>query len=339
MNYINGETYMVRRTVHTLLCATVAGLTMFMAAMLPVSAATTSTSSSGIRVSPVVTNLTVNPGQEQSVTIYVENLTANAITLHALVNDFTAKGDESGTPSLLLNGQYAPTHSLKRYVLPIGDVTLQPGEQKSVKAVIAIPLGTSGGGYFGAVRFMPVTQSGKGSVSLTASIGSLILVTVPGPYKDQLQLLSLDVRRGAIADPGTIFTSRKGLVAAVRFQDVGDVQDRPFGKIILKEGSTTLASYEVNNTDPRGNVLPSSIRRFTVNLDKVGWFGKYTVIGNFGYGTNGQLLSGTSTFYVIPFVLIGIVLAIVILLLASIFVVPRIIRAHDRKVLRNATKR
>ena len=334
-----GKTYMVRRTAYTLFCATVAGLVVLFGSAFPASAASSSTNSSGIRVSPVVTNVTVNAGQTQTVPVYAENLTNSAMTLQVLINDFTAAGDESGAPALLLNGQYAPIHSLKRYVAPIENITLKPGEQKSVNAIISIPQGTSGGGYFGAVRFLPITAGGKSSVTLTASIGSLILVKVPGAYKDQLLLTSLDVSHGANSDAGTVFTSGKGLIAAVRFQNVGDVQDQPFGKLLLKKGNATLASYEINNTDPRGNVLPSSIRKFTVNLDKVGNFGKYTVVGNFGYGTSGQLLTGTTTFYVIPYVLIGIVAIVLLLLIFSIIFVPKLIRGHDQKVLKKATKR
>jgi hypothetical protein len=291
----------------------------------------------GLKVSPVTTNVTIEPGKTKVVTVYVQNVTHATITLQAIVNDFTASGDESGTPALLLNNQYAPSHSLKRYVAPINPVTLKPGEQKTVNAVIAIPANASGGGYFGAVRFMPAASNGNnGNVTLSASVGSLVLVKVPGDIKEELRLLSLDVRHGDKGDPSTLFTSSKGLVAAARFRNSGDVQEQPFGKILLQRNGKTVATYEINNTTPRGNVLPDSTRRFTVGLDKVGAFGKYTLVGNFGYGTNGQLLSGKTDFYVVPVPAILAVLAIIILIILAVLVLPKLVRQYNRRVLQKA---
>jgi multisubunit Na+/H+ antiporter MnhC subunit len=90
---------------------------------------------------------------------------------------------------------------------------------------------------------------------------------------------------------------------------------------------------------PRGNVLPDSVRKFTVKLDKVGAFGKYTLVGNFGYGNDGQLLSGSTTFYVVPLAAIIIVAAIVILIVFLIFALPKLIRGYNRKIVQRATRR
>lgn len=332
---------MIRQRILAVCGGIIAAIVLCVTAVLPAGAASAPVSSgSGLRISPVSTELTINPGASQTVTVYVQNVTADPVTLQAVVNDFTASGDESGTPALLLDpSQYAPSHSLKRYVAPLGNITLRPGEQKGVKAVITIPKGVPGGGYYGAVRFLPVGTSTDGrSVTLSASVASLILVRVTGPVKESLQLLSLDARE-ASGGGRTVFFGSHGLAAVTRFRNDGDVQEQPFGKVLLERGGKVLASYEINNTTPRGNVLPDSIRKFTVSLDKVGLFGKYTLVGNFGYGTNGQLLSGQTTFYVIPLAAIVIALAIILLILFFVFGFPRLLRSYNRRVLRKAGRR
>jgi len=117
----------------------------------------------------------------------------------------------------------------------------------------------------------------------------------------------------------------------VRFNNVGNVQEQPFGKMIVKNGNKQIGIYDINGTTPAGNVLPGSVRNFTVPLHNIGMIGKYTLIGNFGYGTNGQLLSGTTTFYVVP--LMVIILAIVVLLLIVFLVVffPKMRRNRNRR--------
>lgn len=311
------------------------------ATMLPATAATGTPgqSGNGLKVSPVVTNLTVSPGQTQVVTVYVQNVTKSPVELQAFVNDFVASDNENGQPALLLDpNQYAPSHSLKRYVTPISNFTLQAGEQKGIAVTITIPKNAIGGGYYGAVRFAPASSSTNNNVSLSASVGSLILVKVPGNFKEDLKLASLDVRANPNDSPKVVFTSGDHLVAAVRFQNQGDVQEQPFGKIVLKQGSKELATYEVNNSSPRGNVLPDSVRKFTVNLTKVGAIGQYTVAGNFGYGSNGQLLTGQTTFYVVPVTLIITAVIVLLLIVFAIFVLPRLIRAYNQRIIQNARR-
>lgn len=299
---------------------------------------TTQGSGNALKVSPVRSDAEVNPGASKVFDVYVQNLSGNVANLQAIVNDFVANKDESGTPSIILNGnQAAPTHSLKQFVTPIPNFTLQPNEQKDIKVTVTVPKNVAPGGYYGAVRFAPAAASADQSVTLSGSVGSLVLIKVPGNIKESVNIASFDVRKGDSAK--TFFTSGKDLQAVVRFQNNGDVQEEPFGKVLVKKGGQTLATYEINNTSPRGNVLPNSIRRFSVNLSNVGSFGKYTIDGNFGYGSNGQLLMASKTIYVVPisvFVIVGI--AIVALLLI-IFVVPRMVKGYNRRVVSKATSK
>jgi len=293
----------------------------------------------GLRVSPVRTDLTVNQGTSKTIDVYVTNLTNASADLKGVVDDFTAGNDESGTPYVLLNGNKAPSHSLQAYVSPIGNFTLAAKATKDIKVTIAIPQGVAGGGYFGAVRFLPASTNTNKNVNLTASVGSLILVTVPGPVTEQMSISSFDVRRmntktNELGSPSVFFTSNKNLNAVVRFDNTGNLQEQPFGKILLKKGSKVLSTYEINNTTPRGNVLPNSIRRFEVPLKGLGSFGKYTIEGNFGYGSKGQLLTAKTSFYVVPVAAIIIAVVVLVVIALGIFLVRVYIREAIQKGLR-----
>lgn len=326
-----------------IILAAIATLSLVVIAALPAYAATASTTSgNGLKISPVRTDLTINPGTSKTITLFVQNVTSTTTTFHAVVNDFVAGSGENGAPALILDPtQYAPTNSLKRDISVIPDITIAPGQTQPVKVTIAIPQGAPGGGYFGAVRFVPSSAAaGKQNVTLSASVGSLILVRVPGDIKDNLTIKSFDVRGNPNSNtPSSFYTSNKSLFAIVRFSNQGNVQEQPFGKVLLKKGAHTLQTTEINNTDPKGNVLPDSIRRFSVPLDKVGSWGKYTVEGNFGYGTNGQLLSASSTFYVVPVTFIVMGILVLVLVLAAIFGLPRAIRRYNQRILRRGGRR
>lgn len=293
-----------------------------------------------LKVSPVRLDLKMDPGTTQVISVYIQNLTKAPALLRPFVNDFVASGDETGRPNIILNeDEYAPSHSFKRLAtINGGDVLVAAGESREVKVTVVAPKDAAGGGYFGAVRFAPANAIDSDNVNLSASVGTLVLLRMEGDVKEEMTLESLDVRK-TNGEASTLFSSNKDLNAVVRFKNNGNVQLEPFGSMRLKRFGKVVGTYEINNEELRGNVLPDSIRRFDTNLDKVGSWGKYTLEGNFGYGSTGQLLTGTTTFYVIPVFMILIGVGIVLLLLFLIFVLPRMIRAYNRRVIRRANRR
>lgn len=83
-----------------------------------------------------------------------------------------------------------------------------------------------------------------------------------------------------------------------------------------------IATMKVNQSN--GNVLPSSTRRFEESLNKKRLFGKYTAAINLAYGTQGQLLMGSTTFWVIPYKIVAAaILALIILILLLLLVIKR----------------
>ncbi len=295
----------------------------------------------GIRVSPVRTDLVMNPGETRQINVTLSNLTTTTSEYQAFVNDFIAADGELGQPALILdNDKFAPSHSLKRFMHNIPNVTVGAGQSKDIKVTISVPKDAAAGGYYGAVRFAPA-KSGDTSknVTLAASVGSLMLVKVPGDIKENVTLETFDVRKGTSAKSGSsFFTTNKNLYTVSRFKNGGNVHEQPFGKVQLRKGGKVIETIEINNTDPRGNVLPDSIRRFESKLTKVGFWGKYEVEGNFGYA-NGQLLSAKSTFYVFPLVLILVGLGLLALIAFLIFGLPKAIRSYNRSVIRKSSRR
>jgi hypothetical protein len=301
-------------------------------------AQTSTVGGNALKISPVRDDLTMDPGTTKTVDVYITNLTSVPAALHGAANDFTSDGTESGQPAIILDEtKSAPSHSLRQFVAPIGDFTLGPGAQKDIKVVVTVPKGVAGGGYYGAIRFYPQQLIGSKSLNLAASVGSLILLKVNGAVNEQMNVASFDVRRGDNA--AFFFTSNKNLTNVVRFQNTGNIQLEPFGKLQLQRFGKTVAEYEVNTNDPKANVLPDSIRRFDTSLPNAGSFGKFTLIGNFGYGSTGQLITATATFYVVPVGYVVLGLAIILLIILSIFVLPRMLRAYNRRVLRRASRR
>lgn len=305
----------------------------------PASAASGPSSANGYRLSPVRTDLDIDRGSSDTVTVYIQNASTAVENLQVVIDDFEAPTNETGYPALLLNGARAPDHSLQQFSTPLNPkFTLQPNQQEAVNVLIKIPPNAVSGGYYGAVRFFPQGTTGNKNVNLSASVASLVLVTVPGNLKQQVSIVGFGVSQGTSTTTHSLFFSNKNLQAITRFNNSGNVQEQPFGKVVLKRGSTVLGTYAVNNSLAPGNVLPDSIRLFSVGISKVGWYGKYKIEGNFGYGSKGQLLTASSTFYVIPILGVIIVVLVILLILFLIFGLPRVLRAYNRRVIARANR-
>lgn len=299
-----------------------------------VSAVAQSNAANTLKVSPVRSDIEVNPGETKTIQVGVTNLTDAPILVRPVTNDFIA-GDERGTPALILDAdKFAPTHSLKRFMKPLSDITVPAGKMQQVDVVITVPKDAQAGGYFGAIRFAPATPDSGGEVNLSASVASLILLTVPGPTTEKLDLTDFQIQqKGA---NGTVFRTPDNLQLTFRFVSSSNVQVAPFGKISVKKGDKTVYQADFNQTDPKDMILPDSARRWDVPLKNIeGFFGKYTVHATLTYGKTNQTVEVTKDFWIISWAAIaiagGALLLLVILAVVIIFIIRRRKRRAPRR--------
>lgn len=292
--------------------------------------AAVTTTGNGVRVSPVRTDVSIAPGASKIVQISVTNMTGNVMTLHPIENDFIA-GDEQGHPALILDqDKYAPTHSLKRFMMPLDNFKLEPGEIRAVNLEINVPPSAQAGGYFGAIRFLPVNKTTDPQV-VDSSVASLVLLTVPGPTTHELILTNFDIKqKGKVSGN---FDSPDGIELGLRFENKGNVQEAPFGQVQVLKGDKLIYSSNFNQTDPKDEVLPDSARRWDVPLKHLGKFGKYKVSGVFTY-SNGKSIQVEKTFWIIPKILVAGVVGAIIVLLLIFFGIRSFLRSYKRRILR-----
>jgi hypothetical protein len=325
---------------HLRVVLTITGVALL--ALLPMTASAAEqqvpSSANGFRISPIRQSLTIDPGTSQKMLISLTNTTALPVNARAIINDFVASADENGDARILLNdNDKALSNSFKSLITTIDDVALGPNEKKDVPVTVAVPAKAAPGGYFGVIRFTPSNKDG-GNVALTASVGTLVLVRVPGAVTEKLELVQLGVTSGK--KTGGFYTSAP-TTAFVRLKNTGNVHVQPFGRLLIKDSSKKeVASFEFNpadNTSQRSNVLPNSIRRYETSLGDHKWFGKYTVQVNLGYGINtSDLISAETSFWVIPTWVIVIAGVVLLLILAGGYVLYRKFNGPRTKVNRRA---
>jgi len=281
-------------------------------------AASTNNAANTLKVSPVRRDVEINPGESKKIQTTVTNLTSTSITVRPIENDFIS-GDDRGTPALILDeNEYAPTHSLKRFMGPLDNVTIPANSAKTVDLAITVPKNAQAGGYFGAIRFAPIAPGGGGQVNLSASVASLILAKISGDIPEKLNLTQFTIQQNGRSSE--LFGNPDNLQVSAGFRNDGGVQEGPFGKIsVLQDDKKIIYEADFNNKDPRDVVLPDSTRRWDIPLKNIGELGHYTVNATFTYGKVNQTINVTKSFWVIPqmtiiAVVIGIILIMILLI-------------------------
>lgn len=315
--------------------ASIAAVLTVVAISVPVAGAQSNNNgkaANGFRISPVRSELTIEKGKSQTLTVTVENPTDIPTTAKPVVNDFVSSEDESGAPRLILdNTVAAPKNSFKSLVGALSDMQLNAHQKKDITVKITIPQSASAGGYYGAIRFIPLNNQGQQSnVGLTASVGTIVLVTVPGNLTEKAELVQLAAEQNG--KPKSFITNGDVSVLA-RLKNTGDIHIKPFGKVQVKNAfGKVVTTYELNNTEPRSNILPGSTRKFENSLPKAKWFGRYAIEANLGYSQgSGNLITAKAVFWYIPTWALYALVVLVFVIVAGGYLAYRKLSAKNRR--------
>jgi hypothetical protein len=283
----------------------------------------------GIEISPVLVELNGVAGGTYKVTIKVINVTSSKLFYSVLVNDFTAK-NETGTPQTLLDSTLPDAASIGSWVTLPDGFTLESRESKTIDVTLTIPQDAEPGGHYGVIRFSgqapDVDDTGVG---LSASVQSLLLVRVDGAITEQAQILEFfsaaDGNRTGVFEGSPV-----GFVT--RIQNQGNIHLKPVGSIEVKDAFGSIVSTIPVNEE-KSNVLPDSVRRFDSVVNEGWMFGYYTANLTIGYGTKGQALVSSISFWVIPY---RIILIALLVILTLGYILKRVVKSYNKRIIERA---
>jgi hypothetical protein len=279
----------------------------------PVAAQTAQTPNAGqaLEIAPPVITVSANPGQTINTQISLRDVSTSKLIVTGQVNDFVADG-EDGTPKILLEDDETDNpYSLKSWISPLPQLLLEPRQIRNLPVTISVPANASPGGYYAVVRFTATPpELDSTGVSLSASLGALILVRVNGDIAESMEIEEFSVNRNG--KTGTLF-ERTPLEFVERIKNTGNIHDMPTGQVTITDMFGKKVATVNINLPPR-NILPQSIRKFTQPLDSsvIGdkmLFGKYTAELRVMYGADKEVITSSLSFWVIPYTLIGVGIA------------------------------
>ena len=308
--------------------------------LISVSTAQAATTGSGqaLEIAPPVVTLSADPGKTLQVPINLRDISSGNLIVSNEINDFVAAG-EDGTPKILMNDDNIDNpYSLRGWISPIASINLAPHQIKTITVTIKVPKNATPGGHYGVIRFTANPEElHTTGVSLSASLGSLILINVSGKTTEQLSLIDFTASKGGKSS--SVFEATP-ITFTERIKNSGNVYEAPTGQIVITDMYGKQIGAVNINLQAR-NILPQSTRKFDGALDEsvLGnkhLFGHYTAKLHMTYGSEKKSLDSTIAFWVVPYKLI--ITAIVALVIAFFFL-RNTIRRYNRRIIAKATKK
>lgn len=288
-------------------------------------------SAQGIQISPTLYELNAEKGKTYELNLNVMNVTLGNLVYSTSVDDF-GSSDETGSPQIMVDSQLPESSSIRSWLPTIPSFLLKPRESKKISVQITIPDNAEPGGHYGVLRFSGAApELDNTGVGLSASAGALILIRVDGEISEFASLESFNAIKN---NKQSSFFENGPIDFAVRVNNQGNVHVKPSGDIQITDMFGGLVeNISINNVEPRSNVLPDSIRRFDVKLNKEWMFGVYTANLSLAYGTKGQAITKTISFWVIPW---KIILVALLALVTIIFILKRLIKVYNRHIIQKS---
>lgn len=241
-----------------------------------------------ISISPLIFELSANPGDSVTNEFIVRNSGKDPAVISIESRDFVAEGEE---------GEVTVTEEKTSYSLASwiqsedGNFTLQGGQQKRVKFIVRVPYNAEPGGHYASIyaHLSPTIDGATSGSGIAQKIGSLILLKVAGAVNEKATVESFTPSKREI---------NKGIVNFdVRIKNTGTTHIKPKGMIAV----TNIWGKKVADvTVEQKNVLPGAIRHMTAQWKDGVKFGKYTATLFSYYGTNNEQLTASTTFWVVP---------------------------------------
>jgi hypothetical protein len=275
----------------------------------------------GFVVGPGKSELTIKPGESQTIEVIVSNRTGESRQFNLTAEDAT--GSASGETTVVLLGSDRGPYSLKDYVkVPYKSFVLGHNQRARIPVTVSIPADAEPGGLYGSllvdtVAIESVAGNTGGTVpqsAVIARIGTLFFITIPGAVEKDGNLVDFNTI------PKKLFYQSAPINFGILFDNRSSIHLAPYGEIRI----TNMFGEEVGfqKLEP-WFVLPKALR-----LREVGWnreflFGKYTATVYVNRSYDDIVDEMSYTFWVLPWKpVLGI--------FAGLFLVFFIIRAFFR---------
>lgn len=296
------------------------------------------TEGEGIKISPLIYEKTVVPGEVRDESLKVTNIATYDKTLKLLVKDFKAEGEE-GRAKLFEPGTEEGNYLSAWIIASTTTFRFKANEEQEIKFQVKVPANAGPGGYYGALVMgtipgdVEVQSEDKGAgISIAEQTAALLLFRVAGEVEEEALIKDFKTDKQIYPTPANV-------EFLTRIENSGNVHVKPYGWIEVKNMfGETKQKIEFNKK--LANVMPKTFRKYKNGWEAKTGFGRYTasIVLNYGVSTSqgGEGVSSLTTetvFWIIPW---KIVVPIILSLLLLIIGMALLVKFYKNKAVKKA---
>jgi len=297
-----------------------------------VSAQETGKNGPSLRISPAIFDLDLRPGDNVTKEIYVFNESNKDAEIISEVADFSY--NQNGQIVFSEEGvENAATTSMKKWMsYPEKEFPLKAGENKKLTFSINVPANAEPGGHYG-VMFFKTKPQGEGNVGVSARVGALVLVTLPGNVTktgsvSNFQVGSIDMKNNIT--PAS-FIAKGPVGFSFTILNSGNAHFIPTGNIII----TDMWGKQVAEVKPQeARAFPGVPRTYVQSAHFDPW-GSYTATLSLKDGDGNPMQVLTVKFWGFNYQL---VIQYLILIILIIILLTYGIKQYNRWIISQAMK-
>jgi len=264
--------------------------------------------------------LTAKPGETKQEQIRVRNSSSQPVVVQSSALDFVL--DQDATTPIAVNESVDNRWSLASWMtIAPGRQVLAPNQTGVISLVIEVPSDALPGGHYAMVVHQPglevvgaeTTQEvvNESATGINQQVGTLVYLVVEGPITEQAFIRNLNFPQ---------FSEFGPVPYSFSVENNSDIHIRPslevsianlFGKVV----STTALETK--------NIFPLTSRDFDGSWEQIWGTGLYKATVTMGYGSQGQVATASTSFWLIPIKLIIAIIVLILTIVAIIVVVRR----------------
>lgn len=263
---------------------------------------------SAIQISPMRETVVIDPGGTEAVSVSIKNDTRVAATVHTAVDAFMI--DEKNGRAL-----FGAKDEAIGWVQPdTSDVVLKPNEERDILFRIHVPKGAQPSGHY--LGLFAEERPPQGAIGIGTRVGALLFLYVGGAVQESVMLRSL------VSDQ-PIYVNTPASVSLI-LENIGGIHVIPQGMVSVQNTYGETTDRFMINAGQR-KILPGGLWRevyavtHLTNRD----VGRLMVVANVQYGATAKHLFDATTFWYVPFPIIGIAVILFVLFMVIVLALKK----------------
>ncbi len=264
-----------------------------------------------LSVSPTLFEMKGERGQAWTSVVRVINVNDYAMTVYPQAVNFEPLGEDGRGDLIPIITEETQGQTLAEWITVPSDPVVIPAQATAeVPIQVNIPDDAAPGGHYAAIMVgtrPPVETSNESQVQTAQFVTSLFFVRIAGDVIEAGDIREFTTNTRVVQDPE--------IELLMRFENTGNVHVQPQGDIkIFNMWGKERGIIPINHQTHFGNVLPSSIRKFSFTWKgdtSLYDIGRYRAVATLGYGDDGKkFVTSTTYFWVIPYTTIALSLIV-----------------------------